>query len=113
LVNGLTNELQFQIYGSTAGQEIRRAIDASGEPPTQQMRTWYDNIQAKPSSSAEFWDLCHKRQQYREEYHKYWMGSRERSISKRLVDGVIMPVAPSAAVEEGLFSYYGMSFFQT
>jgi len=37
------------------------------------------------------------------------MGSRERSISKRLVDGVIMPVAPSAAVEEGLFSYYAYS----
>jgi amidase len=105
----LINELQFQIFGSTAGQEIRRAIDASGEPPMQQMRAWYDT-QAKPSSSDEFWDLCQRRHQYREEYHRYWMNSRKRSASKRLVDGVILPVAPSAAAEEGLFSYYGMTF---
>ena len=99
---------QLQIFGSTAGQEIRRAIDASGEPPMQPMRAWYDNIDAEPSSSAEFWDLCRRRQEYQEAYHKYWMSSRERSGSKRVVDGVIMPVAPSAAVEQGLFGYYGM-----
>lgn len=74
----------------------------------QQMRAWYDNTNAEPSSSAEFWALCKQRQQYREAYHTYWMSSRERSGSKRLVDGVIMPVAPSAAVEQGSFGYYGI-----
>lgn len=100
-------DLQFEILGSTAGQEIRRAIDASGEPPMDQMRSWYDNTETEPSSTADFWNLCQRRQQYREAYHAYWMSSRERSAQKQVVDGVIMPVAPSAAVEEGSFTYYG------
>lgn len=35
------------------------------------------------------------------------------SASKRIVDGVIMPIAPSAAVEEGLFTYYSMTMLST
>lgn len=99
--------IQFQILGSTAGQEIRQAIDASGEPPMEQLRAWYDDVQTEPSSSAEFWRLCQRRQDFREAYQQYWMSSRERTIQKRVVDGVIMPVAPSASVQEGSFSYYG------
>lgn len=38
---------------------------------------------------------------------KYWNSTRDKTESKRPVDGVILPVAPSAAVEEGLFSYFG------
>ena len=73
----------------------------------EQMRAWYDDVQTEPSSSAEFWSLCQRRQDYREVYQQYWMSSRERTIQKRVVDGVIMPAAPSAAVQEGLFSYFG------
>ncbi|KAH6666655.1 amidase signature domain-containing protein [Halenospora varia] len=102
-------DLLFEILGSTAGQEIRRAIDASGEPPMDQMRSWYDNTETEPSSTADFWNLCQRRQQYREAYHAYWMSSRERSAQKQVVDGIIMPVAPSAAVEEGSFTYYAYS----
>lgn len=97
---------QFQILGSTAGKEVRSAIDASGEPPVHQLQTWYDNDNVEPSSSAEFWELCNQRDQYRSEYNKYWTSTREKNVAKRQVDGVIMPVAPSAAVEEGCFNYY-------
>ena len=100
---------QFQILGSTAGKEVRDAIDASGEPPVHQLQTWYDNDNVEPSSSREFWDLCHQRDQYRSEYNKYWTSTREINVAKRQVDGVIMPVAPTAAVEEGCFKYYSKS----
>lgn len=100
---------QFQILGSTAGKEVRNAIDASGEPPVHQLQTWYDNDNVEPSSSAEFWDLCNQRDQYRSEYNQYWTSTREKNVAKRQVDGVIMPVAPTAAVEEGCFNYYGKS----
>lgn len=99
----------FQILGSTAGKEVRNAIDASGEPPVHQLQTWYDNDNVESSSSAEFWELCDQRDQYRSEYNKYWTSTRERNVAKRQVDGVIMPVAPSAAVEEGCFNYYSYS----
>ncbi len=100
---------QFEILGSTAGKEVRKAIDASGEPPVPQLRDWYDNDDVEPSSSAEFWDLCDRRDRYRADYHKYWTSTRDQNIWKRQVDGVIMPVAPTAAVEEGAFTYYSRS----
>ena len=100
------------MLGCTAGKEVRKAIDASGEPPVHQLQTWYDNDDVEPSSSADFWDLSAQRDKYRWEYNKYWTSTREKSVSKRPVDGVIMPVAPTAAVEEGYFTYYGMFFCQ-
>lgn len=102
----LTLEPQFEILGSTAGKEVRRAIDASGEPPVSQLRDWYENDNVESSSSDEFWDLCHRRDLYRTAYNNYWISTRENTSSKRPVDGVIMPVAPTAAVEEGTFKYY-------
>lgn len=73
----------------------------------QLMRSWYDETASKPSSTAEFWDLCDKRHQYQEAYHAYWEASRAMTVANRVVDGVILPVAPSTAVEEGSFGYYG------
>lgn len=99
---------QFQILGCTAGREVRKAIDASGEPPVHQLRGWYDNDDVESSFSAEFWDLCDRRDHYRAQYHRYWSSTRDTNSLKRQVDGVIMPVAPSAAVEDGLFKYYSM-----
>lgn len=99
-------EQQFEILGSTAGREVRKAIDASGEPPVSQLCGWYENDDVEPSSSADFWDLCDRRDRYRMEYHRYWTSTREKNVLKRQVDGVIMPVAPTTAVEEGTFTYY-------
>ena len=98
--------VKFELLGSTAGKEVRNAIDASGEPPVSQLRNWYENDDVEPSTSAEFWALCDRRDQYRALYHKYWNSTREKNVLKRQVDGVIMPVAPTAAVEEGTFTYY-------
>lgn len=105
----LTANAKFELLGSTAGKEVRKAIDASGEPPVSQLRGWYDNDDVEPSSSQEFWDLCDRRDRYRTLYNKYWASTREKNILKRQVDGVIMPVAPTAAVEEGTFTYYSRS----
>ena len=104
---------QFELLGSTAGQEVRRAIDASGEPPVSQLRDWYDNDDVEPSSTAYFWDLCDRRDRYRTEYNAYWTSTREKNTFKRPVDGVIMPVAPTAAVEEGKSKYYSESTRQS
>ena len=88
---------------------VRDAIDASGEPPLPQLLSWYKDIKAEPLSCSEFWDLCQRRDEYRKEYNDYWMSSQANSVFNRPVDGVIVPVAPTAAIEEGFFSYYGTS----
>lgn len=97
---------QFQILGCTAGKEVRKAIDASGEPPVHQLRDWYNNDDVESSSSADFWRLCEQRDNYRADYNRYWASARGTNSPTRQVDGVIMPVAPTAAVEDGLFKYY-------
>ncbi|MCJ1436725.1 hypothetical protein MMC27_006107 [Xylographa pallens] len=102
-------DVLFQIFGSTAGASVRQAIDASGEPPLPQLLTWYRDIESQPASSLDFWDLCRRRDEYRAAYNEYWASTQARSAFKRPIDGVILPVAPSAATEEGLFSYYAYS----
>lgn len=99
----------FQIFGSTAGEEVRKALKSSGEPPVHQLREWYEQQQSEPSSSPEFWRLCALRDEYRAQYHAYWQSTRGNTASKKVVDGVILPIAPSAAVQEGFFHHFGRS----
>ena len=98
---------QFQIFGSTAGQAIRDAIAASGEPPIEQLRSWFDGQDTEPSTTTDFWALCSQREQIRAAYHKYWNSTKEMTRTGRPVVGGILPVAPSASGEEGKFGYYG------
>lgn len=90
---------------------MRDALERSGEPPVHQLRHWYENQNVEPSSSANFWALCQQLEIYRADYHNYWTSTCEKTIAKRPVDAVILPVAPSAAVAEGQFAYYGTSPF--
>jgi len=102
-------KILLQIFGSTAGREVRAAIDASGEPPMPQLQAWYNEDAQDSLSSKELWSLNQQRDEYRAAYHKYWTDSRERTLSRRQVDGVILPVAPTAAVQHDTFSYYSYS----
>ena len=107
LMMSADSTMQMQILGSTAGQTVRNAIDASREPPVEHLKEWYQNTEQEPSSTADFWKLCEERESYRARYNEYWNATRSRTRSKRPVDGVIMPVAPTAAVEHMQFKYYG------
>lgn len=84
---------------------MRSAIDASGEPPVPQIREWYSQTESEPLSTTDFWNLCRQREQFRAEYKKYW----NSMAGVRAVDGVILPVAPSAAAESGAYMYHGKS----
>ncbi|KAK6537338.1 hypothetical protein TWF694_011529 [Orbilia ellipsospora] len=92
----------FQILGSTAGQEIRTAIDASGEPPTDQLKSWYEDDEQGPSLTPEFWNLCHEREKYRKLYHSYWNSTANMTTTQRPVDGVIMPVTPTIGLNRAI-----------
>lgn len=103
----MLTRLQFQILGSTAGNSVRAAVEASGEPPIHQLADLFKGPEGKPLSTSQFWDLCTRREQFQRQYHDYWRSTRELTVSKRAVDGVIMPVAPHTAAPEGSFKYYG------
>ncbi|MCJ1482736.1 hypothetical protein MMC06_002902 [Schaereria dolodes] len=102
-------DILFQIFGCTAGSAVRKAINDSGEPPVNQLRSWFNAQENEPSFTSDFWTLRQQREDYRAEYNKYWNSTREHTFSKRPVDAVILPVAPSAAVHEGRFTYYAYS----
>lgn len=103
----MLTRLQFQILGSTAGKNVRAAIEASGEPPIHQLADLFKGAESKPLPTSQFWDLCAWRKQFQRQYHDYWRSTRELTASKRAVDGVIMPIAPHTAAPEGSFKYYG------
>ncbi|KAF7189669.1 Acetamidase [Pseudocercospora fuligena] len=96
-------ETLFRIFGSTAAAEARLALNQSGEPP------WYDNGDVEPSTSAEFWELCDKQQQYQAQYASYWRSFTKRTRSARIPDGVILPATPHTASRHGDFHYFGYS----
>lgn len=94
------------MLGSTAGESIREAVNASGEPPIPQLADLFaSNTEA--ASTSEFWRLSQLREEFRISYHAYWKSTRGRTDCKRAVDGVIMPIAAHAAPPEGTFKYYG------
>lgn len=74
-----------------------------------QLRSWYDQGDVEPISTADFWDLCQERNEYRALYAKYWADRDGQTRSGRGIDGVILPVAPTTAVREGEFHYFGFS----
>ena len=101
------SETFFRILGATAGEVIRKAVRASGEPPIPQIASLFSGTESTSCSTAEFWSLCQSREKFRQEYQEYWDSTKDLTLSGRPVDGVILPVAPHAAPPEGNFKYYG------
>ncbi|KAF2095394.1 amidase [Rhizodiscina lignyota] len=99
-------DVLFQILGSTAGEEVRKAIHASHEPPIPQLSELFGSGDMEPSPTSEFWKLCDMREAFRAQYHEYWKSTRELTACRRAVDGVILPTAAHAAPPEGTFKYH-------
>jgi len=99
----------LKIFGSAAGPAIVEAIKASGEPPIAQIRTLFDQPNVTSNSTAEFWDLCQRREEYKQAYAAYWAQMGGCSASGRAVDGVVLPVAPTSAARAGEFHYLAYS----
>ncbi|KAH0359360.1 hypothetical protein KCU65_g10007, partial [Aureobasidium melanogenum] len=94
-------------HESTSAKCIRDAIDASGEPPVDQLKEWYQ--QADPGSlpTEDFWKLCRELQEYKRSYMEYWSSMGAKTVSGRAIDGVILPVSPHAASQKGTDRYFG------
>ncbi len=98
---------QFEIFGSDGARGIRAALQLSGEPPVQQLAQWYFQQDNGPSPTSDFWELCQKREEDLNTYHQYWNSTKDITLSKRPVDGVIMPVAANVAALENDLTYFG------
>ncbi|KAI5210781.1 amidase [Aureobasidium subglaciale] len=103
----IATEILFQLFGSTSAKCIRDAIDASGEPPVDQLKEWYHQTDSGSLPTEDFWKLCEELQGYKRSYMKYWLAMGAKTASGRAVDGVIMPVSPHATTQEGTDRYFG------
>ncbi|KAG9666107.1 amidase, partial [Aureobasidium melanogenum] len=103
----IATETLFQIFGSTSAKCIRIAIDASGEPPVDQLKEWYQQADSGSLPTEDFWKLCEDIQQYKRSYLQYWLSKGAETVSGRAVDGVILPVSPHAVTQEGTDRYFG------
>ena len=99
----------FEILGADGARGVRNALKLSGEPPVTQLATWFYQQDNGPLPTTEFWKLCQKRSTYLSDYQQYWNSTKENTLSKRPVDGVILPVAADAAAQENSLSYFGMT----
>ena len=103
------NGFQFEILGSDGAQNVRNAIKQSGEPPVPQLKTWYYEQDSGALPTTDFFQLCAKKDEYQAQYQSYWKSTALKTKSGRPVDGVILPIAPSAAVQDNKFTYFGYS----
>lgn len=73
------------------------------------MQALFDQQGVACNSTAEFWDMCQEREDFRQAYARYWAQMDGQTLSGRAVDGVILPVSPTTAVREGEFHYFAYS----
>ncbi|CZR55783.1 related to general amidase [Phialocephala subalpina] len=80
------------------GADVHQQLKLSGEPLIPELRPYFANGPVPPMPLLDFYDLCLKRKDYRRRYLEYWMSTLNQTGTGRPVDGVILPVAPTAAV---------------
>lgn len=84
--------------------DIQKQLALSGEP----LLHGLDEFHAlrAPMSLLEYQHRALQLRDYRQEYADYWNGTRD--ADGNVVDAVLMPVAPHAAVIPGMWEHLGM-----
>ena len=93
---------------SDQGADMVKQCTLSGEPLIKEVQRFVSTNPAPVPISLElFADLNIKKQDYQNEYLDYWNTSSEKTGTGLPVDAVILPVAPTAAVINDKYMYYG------
>ncbi|KAK0515032.1 hypothetical protein JMJ35_002411 [Cladonia borealis] len=102
-------EILFQVFTADGGAEIHKTLALSNEPPVPQVAMSYGTEPGSlPTTSiTEYWALQLRKRSFQERYASYWQSTASTTSSGRVVDAVIMPVAPSASVKPGQGRYFG------
>lgn len=98
----------FRMIGADGAREIRANIECSGEPPVEQLRTWFADCKSTESMSVEdYWALSKARTDYIASYQSYWRSTAATTSNGQSVDGVIMPITAHSACFENEMNYFG------
>lgn len=96
-------DLINKIYAADGNEDVKRVLAEGGEPPIPNFAVLM-GTDVKPATVNETWDVQLEKYNYQREHMEYW--NRQNTEHGR-IDGIIMPVAPHAAVTHNDYSYYG------
>ncbi|KAI6754709.1 hypothetical protein HG530_012461 [Fusarium avenaceum] len=102
-LNAKCIELMDEYYTSDGGEDIRRAVDAGGEPFIPHIQAFVDR--GKPISIYEYWQLNKRKVEIQQAYHTMW--NNTLSSSGRMVDILLVPTMPHTAVPHGSCRWTG------
>lgn len=95
--------LLYSIYTADGCADVRRDMDASGEPPIPNINDLL-TYSSKAIDIPQLWDIQLQKWRYQCEYLDKWRELEEK-LGKEL-DAIIAPVAPTAAIRNDQFRYY-------
>ncbi|KAH6951951.1 amidase, partial [Fusarium avenaceum] len=102
-LNAKCIELMDEYYNSDGGEDIRRAVEAGGEPFIAHIQAFVDR--GKPISVYEYWRLNKRKVAIQQAYHTMW--NNTRSSSGRMVDILLVPTMPHTSVPHGSCRWTG------
>jgi amidase len=80
----------------------------SGEPLIKEVQRFVSaDDPAVPIPLLSFEGLTVQKEDFENKYHDYWNSTSDKTGTAHPVDGVILPVAPTAAVINDKYMYYG------
>ena len=101
----------MEVYTADGGRDIHTALARGGEPANLQLAASYgatrDTNGLTTLDVTDLWALNERRYAYQVKYAEYWNDSAKRTNSGRVVDAVLLPVAPSASFRPGEGVYSG------
>ena len=103
----------MKLYFLDGGEEYREVLKESGEPPVQQTEWILGQIMApsKEFTAREIFKLNLEREHFRVRLAQHWNSTSERTVTGRIIDAIIAPVAPTLAPEHDTTNYWGYTSY--
>lgn len=95
------------------GQEYIDVLKESGEPPVRQTEWILKQVpnEGKPFTIADVFRLNLQREAFRQRLIEHWNSTEARTGTKRPVDAIIAPVAPTLAPKHGMTEWWGYTSY--
>lgn len=108
----LYSHYQVKLYFLDGGEEYFATMDESGEPPIPSF-TWLISHtgRRRPYTIAEMFKLNSEREKFRARAHAHWNESASLTESKRPVDVILTPIAPTLAPPHDSVRWWGYSSY--
>jgi len=96
--------LNEEILFADAGEDVLKTFEHIGEPLMAITEFGIDE-QMKPLSVYQLNQLNREKEHIQQEFLSHWLSTKDQTSTGRAVDGLIMPIGPTTACENGHMDY--------